>query len=439
MRSTRGVARLGRVVTRAWGVRTSYARRALAPELARALALDVASFKRAACSAAAGSVRAYTRVGGAPQEIAIRPDQIDELFWAGMTVAIFDLHEVHAPAFELVGALREATGFAGPMVATAFLSPPGSGYGLHFDEVSVLNLQLQGTKRWRVGAEPALRHPLVPAKLEDLAHVRERHGWLDAAPPRPADLRPVTMAPNDALFFPPGTWHEAAGADASLSLGVTFRETPRSRALADRLCDALNRREAWRAPAGATPSPTEGGDALAELLGRLDEALARDEATSTTAPAPAPGVEPRLAARGDRLRVASPFRFGPAPGGADDLQVVTARGSFHLGAEARPLLERLATLETFAARDVLAWPRRERLVDGWADARQLLAELVALGLLAPVSARAARAAGGSSRRGRGSRSSARPGRRRGSRPRAAGPAGAPRAAARRGGRRGARS
>jgi hypothetical protein len=84
--------------------------------------------------------------------------------------------------------------------------------------------------------------------------------------------------------------------------------------------------------------------------------------------------------------VEQPFRFGPAGDTGDDLEVVTRARVFTLGAEARPLLSRLASTEAFVAKDVLRWPSHERLGNSWPEIRDLLVQLVDLGLLAAAPA-----------------------------------------------------
>jgi ribosomal protein L16 Arg81 hydroxylase len=383
-----------RFLTEHWGQRSFHGRQVVDRALLDSLDLDVTTFKRAAQKLEPGALHAYgTRPGGTPQEVTIRPDQIDELFWAGMTIAAFDFFKVHPPLYAFMRALREDTGFTGSMISTIFFSPPTSGYAPHFDETAVINLQLQGTKAWHFGEAPAVMNPPIGGKLADFSQMQEAHSWFRPRVPRADHLQSITLAPGDVLYLAPGTWHDANANDVSLSVGLGIRPLTRAKRLSDGLLGVLNDSEEWRvenAPARNGHShhrdANGGGDRRASALAlaaQLEALLAEGLEPPAIVDALEPPPEAPLPVKGDVFDVSHPFRFSPAKGAGSDIDVVTSARTFVLGAEALPLLEKLARTRSFSASDVMRWPAEERMVDSWADVRLLVADLVNLGLLRP--------------------------------------------------------
>jgi hypothetical protein len=370
-----------------WRRRTFHGVGCVDAELRRALELNVHSFKQSAHGLDSGSLRAYTRTpNGAAQEIVIRQEQIDELFWTGMTISAIGFQKVHLPVAAALRALRDELGFGGIISATVFFSPPHSGYGLHFDDLDVFNIQLQGTKAWRFGTSPAITDPPFPAKAEDVASVRESSPWLRPKAPVSRMLRRTTLSPGDVLYLPAGTWHEAEAHDVSLSMSFNFQPVSRARLLADRLVAALSHYEEWRAPSTsarkrASQPSLDTVDALAR---RMEEQLRLEEDSTSPTHDGGPAPPPPPVGRRDKLRVVHPFRVRAAKGMSDDLDVVTSVRGFSLGIETHPLLARLGTTDTLVAGDVLRWPPEERLGNSWPEVRDLLAQLIELGLLAPA-------------------------------------------------------
>jgi hypothetical protein len=396
-----GAGKRARFLDEYWGQATYHGVACVSSRLRAAFALDVDSFKRSARAMAPGMLRAYARSSdGAGQEFAITAAQIDELVWSGMTIQAQGFQRAHPPVAAVIGALREEFEFVGMITANIFFSPPHSGYGVHFDDREVFNIQLEGTKAWRCATSPAIASPPFGAKVEDLASLREAHPWFQPSAPRPRALRPCTLAPGDLLYMPPGTWHEASANEPSLSITFNFHHPSRARVLADQLVSVLLRDDEWRRPPLAKPKRTSrrGGprrvleptrESTFTLAERLEAQLPVDLATAVEIAQPESRSRTSLT-RGTMLRVIHPFRFGLASDTGDDLEVVTQARVFALGPEARPLLSRLASTEAFVAKDVLGWPSHERLGDSWPEVRDLLVQLVDLGLLAaaPVSARA---------------------------------------------------
>jgi Cupin superfamily protein len=390
-----GAGNRARFLDEYWGHATYHGVACVSSRLRAAFALDVDSFKRSARALAPGMLRAYARSSdGAGQEFAITAAQIDELVWSGMTVQAQGFQRAHPPVAAVIRALREELGFVGMITANIFFSSPHSGYGVHFDDREVFNIQLEGTKDWRCAATPAIASPPFGAKVEDLASLREANPWFQPQAPRPRALRPCTLAPGDLLYMPPGTWHEASANEPSLSITFNFHHPSRARVLADQLVSVLLRDDDWRGPPRAKPPRTSGRggprraleptrESTFTLAERLEAQLSVDRATPVEVESDQPESRSRTSlTRGTMVRVIHPFRFGLASDNGDDLEVVTQARVFALGPEARPLLSRLASTEAFVAKDVLGWPSHERLGDSWPEIRDLLVQLIDLGLLA---------------------------------------------------------
>jgi 50S ribosomal protein L16 3-hydroxylase len=86
---------------------------------------------------------------------------------------------------------------------------PGGGVGPHTDEYDVFLLQVQGSRRWRVG--PVKRATWVAdTPLKRLAHFAPTHNWL--------------LEPGDMLYLPPGWGHDGvAEGGECMTCSIGFR------------------------------------------------------------------------------------------------------------------------------------------------------------------------------------------------------------------------
>jgi hypothetical protein len=146
-------------------------------------------------------------------ELRILPEQIPALVRAGLTIQAEQLETAHAGLHALIDDVRRQLGVAAAMDAGAFLSPDGTGYGLHFDATGMFTLQIAGEKRWWYSRAPAVAFPLANrvATSGARAQLSER------------DLDEVVLRPGDVLYLPPGTWHRARAIGESLHVSVTVR------------------------------------------------------------------------------------------------------------------------------------------------------------------------------------------------------------------------
>jgi hypothetical protein len=134
-------------------------------------------------------------------------------------------------------------------VCNAFASPCGKAMPLHRDDLEVIVLQLQGSKRWRV------------AKNDDLPHVPS------SAPVR---TRIIDMTPGSVCLLPRGTWHATDKAKDSFSLSFGLGAPSWIDVLLDRIRAALVYNPRWRALAVRAWS---GGAGEAHARATLDRLL----------------------------------------------------------------------------------------------------------------------------------------------------------------------
>jgi hypothetical protein len=136
----------------------------------------------------------------------------------------------------------------------AFVSPPGSGLPLHFDDKEVLVVQLYGHKRWLVADNASVRFPTKNHAAHNRYLSRELSLYYQpgsCAEDPPTSPAVIDMVPGHVLLLPRGHWHgtEAGHESASISLSFAFTVPTWSTVFLDRLREALLTADHWRAPA----------------------------------------------------------------------------------------------------------------------------------------------------------------------------------------------
>jgi hypothetical protein len=308
---------------------------------------------------------------GEHAELAIAAPQIDALLAAGMTVQAEWLHESDGGVAAFARALRRDA---------AFLSPVGSGYGLHFDTTSMFVLQLAGAKRWHYAPTPAVARPATNVIPDAAARAAGVHGFDES------QLLTQELSPGDVLYLPAGAWHHVKATRESLHVCLTLRpvnvvDLARDLLLDDLLADARGR----ALPERPGPHPTDArGRARTEawFAARLD-ALRKAVAALTPAAladAWAAQSDDGAVAPDDALARAAPltWRLARDPDGAAVAQVTDGPTVLAtLPAQAEGFLKGLGAAEGFVARDAQSWAPELP----WGDVAMLLGEFVALGVL----------------------------------------------------------
>jgi hypothetical protein len=318
---------------------------------------------------------------GEHAELAIDAAQVEPLLAAGMTVQAEWLHETDPGLAALVADIRRSLAVPVELDVAAFLSPAGSGYGLHFDTTSMFVLQLAGTKRWHYAPTPAVARPLTNVIPDAAARAAGVHGFDESA------LLVQELSPGDVLYLPAGAWHHVKATSESLHVCLTLRpvnvlDLARDLLLDDLLADVRGR----ALPERPGPHPTDADgrarteahfaarlDGLRRALERLTPAALAD---AWLAEAPVDGPIARDAALVRAMDVS--HRRGA---GADGEAVVLVTDGdavlATLPAEAEGFVRGLAASRSFCAGDAAAWSPGLP----WGDVAMLLGEFVALGVL----------------------------------------------------------
>lgn len=152
-------------------------------------------------------------VGDAPKVPVVDSAKIYELFRSGATLSINDLQQVSPQLRALIRPLERE--FLCRCEAVVFATPAGrNGFAPHTDSISVIVVQCEGTKDWRVW--PTMIDGARDDATYDLDALKE-------------PLLEVTLAPGDVLYLPHGTPHAAAARheqSVHVSLGLRPRPWP---------------------------------------------------------------------------------------------------------------------------------------------------------------------------------------------------------------------
>ena len=174
----------------------------------------------------------------------IDPADIKEMINAGASVCVTGLEQGQPKLRQIANAIKRELNYAGTVGFRAYLSPPGTGFDLHFDARVATTLQIAGSKRWWFSSTPAELFP--PANSPRNQKVLER----EYSVPKLKQLKSVLLRPGDLLCLPAGTWHRARAQTMSLALNLAFDH---GRAgvfdvLVEALYEKLQDDPAWRKP-----------------------------------------------------------------------------------------------------------------------------------------------------------------------------------------------
>src|SRR5215207_4430233 len=88
------------------------------------------------------------------RQAAVAPADIEHMYEAGATICVTGMEKAHAKLAKFAERVRSELNYAGNVSFRAYLSPPGSGFDLHFDARIATTLQISGKKRWWYSAKP---------------------------------------------------------------------------------------------------------------------------------------------------------------------------------------------------------------------------------------------------------------------------------------------
>lgn len=174
----------------------------------------------------------------------------------GYSVVLLHLDEVVPALGAICDAIRTRTGEGSFIGAVVTSRSAQRAFKLHFDPEDLLIVQVEGTKRWQVYAEPV---------VDPVRGMRK--------PPAP-ETEPVfdeVLTPGDMLFVPGGHWHHCeCGLRTSVHLGVFFLPPTGWHAVKE-LIQPLVDQEIFRKPLTRVGDPAALAAVEAELKHRIIE------------------------------------------------------------------------------------------------------------------------------------------------------------------------
>jgi ribosomal protein L16 Arg81 hydroxylase len=157
-------------------------------------------------------------VFGELRQATILPKDVREMFEAGATICVTGIERAHRSLQAAARHIEREIGYAGRVDFRGYLSPPGSGFDIHYDARVATTLQLDGSKTWWYSDEPYTPFPIENSSRTDMEAVRRAVSKVR--------LRRVTLRAGDLLCLPAGVWHRAkAGPGGSLALNMAFNHT----------------------------------------------------------------------------------------------------------------------------------------------------------------------------------------------------------------------
>lgn len=158
----------------------------------------------------------------------VTPEEVDELLAQGISICVNDISAADERLAVFARTIKSQMMYLGRVRFNCYVSPDGSGADTHFDARVATTLQIEGRKRWRFSARPAIDWPRSNAQAQpDGTPVWmspwtgsaewEHLEWVDEA-----SFMEVVLEPGDVLCLPAGTWHNAKAIGGSLALNLTF-------------------------------------------------------------------------------------------------------------------------------------------------------------------------------------------------------------------------
>jgi 50S ribosomal protein L16 3-hydroxylase len=222
------------------------------PELA-----DWEALFRAMRGASDVMMRAWFRtVDGGLEQIQVTPGEAARLYRSGTVTIVIDGIANALPAVgQLMQRLRVDLKLPKcDLSCSAYVSPPGVGSRMHFDEQENFFLQLRGEKHWRIHRNEQMAFPSTYYWAGSAIPNELGAAGRDFPQTMPETADDVTLSPGSVLFVPRGYWHESSTRQHSLALTLTFRSWTWREVLLLALSRRLLRDTAWRRPLVARDS-----------------------------------------------------------------------------------------------------------------------------------------------------------------------------------------
>ena len=208
----------------------------------------------------------------------IQADEIDDMLAAGATVCGSGMEYAYPRLASIVEEIRTGLGYRGTVSVRCYVSPPGSGFDMHYDAGASTVIQIAGRKRWWYEDRPTIVFPPSASAIQHRVQKRPQ----DA---KRSSLHSTYLSPGDILMLPAGTFHQAKAITSSTSLNIAFQvEGVRMiDMLLSGIASELVRSSFWRSP-HLPPAATAGkahrkrtvSDRRIAELHQLIDAIAKD-------------------------------------------------------------------------------------------------------------------------------------------------------------------
>jgi 50S ribosomal protein L16 3-hydroxylase len=223
-------------------------------------------------------IRAIERVDGTPRnELLVSPaaDVLLRRYREGAS-----LLTEHSPVLvrnfsHLEASIASAFGIPVEVIRTKLsLSQSGAGFPMHFDRSDSIQIQVDGTKRWRCAPNAEVRAPLHGHTAGALVPQMLRSYTVGDLPDHPADSEVTVLAQGELLFVPRGYWHGTEAGEPSMSLAIRIGAPSWLHFLPASLRMLVIGDWRWREPAfGAWRAGTGRAGAVRHLAVLLTESL----------------------------------------------------------------------------------------------------------------------------------------------------------------------
>lgn len=146
------------------------------------------------------------------------------VFEKGYTLYFQSMEEVYPRLKGLLRKLERELGCGeGELSCDGFASKTGSGTAMHFDPAPTFNVQMTGTKVWRMACNGHVEFP-HEGWIKGAKNTPEFKAYASKFPTAmPKDAKPFSTAPGTVVYIPHGSWHETRAQGPSFALLFTIR------------------------------------------------------------------------------------------------------------------------------------------------------------------------------------------------------------------------
>jgi collagen beta-1,O-galactosyltransferase len=152
-----------------------------------------------------------------------------------------------------------------------FASRAGSGSSMHYDFDVNFNVQLVGSKEWRVAANPVVENPLQSFVVRRGVTPMSPYDGAPLPSEMPADAASYRLDPGDVIFLPRGVWHETRVLTDSVAIALVIKPPAYLSLLLGELQNRLRMDARWR----GYPLEKDRARVLGELIRALPPILAQ--------------------------------------------------------------------------------------------------------------------------------------------------------------------